>query len=505
MTTPPPARGGRVLLISCYELGQQPLGVARPLGALRRAGLEAHALDLALDPGALDGEAGARALDGVALAGVSVPMHTALRVGVAAARAMRRHRPDLGIAFHGLYARLNAAHLLRSGLADFVIGPEAERPLASLAAAVAAGASGEAVDGVLTRTGVTGALPAPGPDEVPEPGTMLPPDRIGLPPLEGYAHLQAGGEERLVAAVEASRGCKHTCRHCPITPLYQGRFFVVPPEVVLEDVAAVVAAGAGHVSFADPDFLNGPRHALRVARALHRRFPDLTFDFTAKVEHLLAHRDLLPELAACGALFVVSAVESLSDTVLGHLAKGHTRDDVFTALGAARAAGLTLRPSLLPFTPWSTLDDYQELLAFIEDEDLVDCVDPVQLTIRLLVPPGSPLATSPAMAPHLRGLAAADFSWRWTHPDPRMDALQREAADLVSGAVSEGADAALVFQRIARAADAAGAGARAAGGGPLDAGTRPPENLASSPQGLFTTLPPPQRRRPPRLTEPWFC
>ena len=92
------------------------------------------------------------------------------------------------------------------------------------------------------------------------------------------------------AYVEASRGCLHVCRHCPVVPVYGGRFFVVPADVVLADIRAQVAAGARHVTFGDPDFLNGPGHALDVARRLHAEWPSLTFDFTAKVEHLLKHR-----------------------------------------------------------------------------------------------------------------------------------------------------------------------------------------------------------------------
>ena len=185
-------------------------------------------------------------------------------------------------------------------------------------------------------------------------------------------------------------------------PVYDGRFFVVPVETVLADVRQQVAAGASHVTFGDPDFLNGPRHALAVARALHAEFPSVTFDFTAKVEHLLRERQHLPELAALGCAFIVTAAESLDDRVLGHLDKGHTRSDLVAVLGAARAAGIALRPTWVAFTPWTTLDGYREWLDFLADEALVDHVDPVQYGIRLLIPPGSLLLDLPEMRQHLR-------------------------------------------------------------------------------------------------------
>src|SRR5919204_362750 len=162
------------------------------------------------------------------------------------------------------------------------------------------------------------------------------PSRRSLPLLDRYAKLSWNGEERLVASVDASQGCKHLCRHCPIVPVYRGRFIAFPRETVLADIEQQIAAGARHVNFGDPDFLNGPTHALRIARELHSRWPDVSFDATIKIEHLLAHRAVLPELARCGMIFVTSAVESLNDRVLEALQKGHTAADVPLALAAVR-------------------------------------------------------------------------------------------------------------------------------------------------------------------------
>ncbi len=74
-------------------------------------------------------------------------------------------------------------------------------------------------------------------------------------------------------------------------PIYNGQFRIVQPDVVLADVDAQVAAGAEHITFGDPDFFNGPTHAMRVVDALHAAHPQVTYDVTIKVEHLLQHRD----------------------------------------------------------------------------------------------------------------------------------------------------------------------------------------------------------------------
>ena len=184
--------------------------------------------------------------------------------------------------------------------------------------------------------------------------------------------------------VEASRGCLHLCLHCPIPSVYGGRFLVVAKEIVRTDIRNLVRAGAEHITFGDPDFLNGRGHSLDIVRGLHQEFSDLTFDFTAKVEHILKHAGLMSELAQSGFVFAVSAVESLSDTMLANLEKRHTRADVSRALEIFCSAGIPLRPSLVSFTPWTTLDDYLDVLDFVETEGLHDQVDPVHCTIRLL-------------------------------------------------------------------------------------------------------------------------
>ncbi len=350
---------GAVLLISCYELGHQPIGIASPLGFLERAGYAPDVIDIAVE--SLDAEKVTRAR----FIGISVPMHTALRLGVRVAERIRQINPACHICFYGLYASLNAEYLLEHH-ADSTIGGEYEKPLVQLVDSLA----GRSVDveGVSQRAGLEGlrkvSVQAPFLKRLP----FAVPSRGTLPPLEKYARLEEDGSSRLAGYVEASRGCKHLCLHCPIPPVYDGRFFVVPREIVLEDIRNQVRAGATHITFGDPDFLNGPTHSLRIVRAMHEAFSDVTFDCTVKIEHLLKHRSILPDLRACGCIFIVSAVESLSDTVLANLEKGHTRADVFTALAILREVGIALRPSLVPFTPWETLDDYLYLLDFVEAE-----------------------------------------------------------------------------------------------------------------------------------------
>ena len=430
---------GEILVISCYELGRQPVAVAGAVAALERAGFAPAAQDVSVDRLSPEGLSRAR------LVLISVPMHTALQLGVRVAAKAREAGAQVG--FFGLYAALNSEHL-RSRHADFVAGDNLEE-LVELATAISEGRAPRPVE---RRRDV--ALPS----------------RAALPLLDRYAKLSWNGEERLVASVDASQGCKHLCRHCPIVPVYQGRFVAVPRDTVLADVDQQIRRGARHVSFGDPDFLNGPTHALRIARELHARWPEATFDATIKIEHLLQHRALLPELVRSGMIFVTSAVESLSSRVLETLRKGHTAADIPVALRAVREAGAELRPTLLPYTPWTELADLPALFEFALEQDLVDAIDPVQYTLRLLLPPGSLLLEDAGS--WLREFDAEAFSWRWEHEDPRVDLLWRESA----AAAHAGAG----FDDLRELADRA----------------------MRRPLAARTGR---KQRSVPRLTEPWFC
>jgi radical SAM superfamily enzyme YgiQ (UPF0313 family) len=457
---------GAILLLSSYELGHQPLNLAFPLASLRRAGYRPVAVDAAVAPPDDATIAAAR------LVAISAPMHTALRLGVELAARIKRRNPDALLCFYGLYAWLNAEYLLHEW-ADFVIGGEYEAPLLSLIQALARGEPGP-VPGVSDR--VHRADPSLVRVDFP------PPDRSTLPSPRHYAQLVIGGRAVWAGYTETTRGCHHTCLHCPVVPVYRGRFFALPRHVVLADIRRQVRQGVRHITFGDPDFLNGPTHSLRICRALHEEFPEVTFDFTTRIEHILRHRELFPEFRRLGCLFVVSAVESTSDLVLEKIDKGHRKADVVEALRVLDEAGIAMRPSLLPFTPWTTLQDYLELLDFIEEQGLIEHVDPVHLSIRLLVPPGSALLDQPETAEWIGPLDEAALTYTWCHSDPRVDHLQREVAALVERASTEGWDNYTTFAAVRALACAA-------------AGIEPPTELPR--RG--------QRPTPPHLTEPWFC
>lgn len=433
------------------------MGLAWPLAALKQAGFEADVIDLAVEdfPAEL-----AAAADLVA---ISTPMHTALRLAVSAAKRVRAANPTAQICMFGLYAALNQDYILSENLADVVVGGEVEPKLVQLAQNLAGAEQAPAQNGqsiLLERW------------HYPKP------DRASLQPLSEYAHLTHKGVAYRAGYTEATRGCLHTCRHCPVVPVYGGRFFAVPAETVLADIDQQVAMGARHITFGDPDFLNGPRHAERIARELHARHPELTFDFTTKVEHILKHEALIAELADLGAAFAISAFEATSDRVLNQLNKGHMLADMERALAITRQAGLPIQATWLPFTPWTRLDDYLHMLTWIREQNLIAATSAVQLSIRLLVPPGSALLDDED-ASWAGPLDPANFSYAWQHPDPCMDELQRQVTQLAERAGDDGYANFAEVERLAYTM----------------AGQAPPVWVRA-----YDFAP-----APPRLTEDWFC
>ena len=451
-----------VVLISSYELGRQPFGLASPAAWLRKAGAKVACLDLSRETFPEDL---IRAADLVAF---YVPMHTATRLAVPLIGPLRELNPKVHICFYGLYAPVNEAYLRKLGVST-ILGGEFEQGLVDLTARLHAGTNGARQVSVISL----------------ERQKFLVPDRTGMAPLENYARLvMPSGETRTAGYTEASRGCKHLCRHCPIVPVYKGVFRLVDRNVVLEDIRQQVAAGAQHITFGDPDFFNGPTHALAIVEDLHREFPRLTYDVTIKVEHLLQQAKHLPVLRDTGCLFVTSAIESVDDAVLEKLDKHHTRAEFLRVVEVFRNAGLILQPTFVPFSPWTTLEGYCDLLQVIRDQELIESVAPIQLAIRLLIPAGSRLLELGDLRGMLGEWDGEALVYGWRNWDSRVDDLCEKVQRLVHSGETMKQSRARIFERIWEEAH------RAAG---LSA-------VAEHAQPVLVA-----RAAIPYLNEPWYC
>jgi len=456
-----------IVLISTYELGRQPFGLASPAAWLRKRGHDVVCLDLSRqsldEPAVRDAE----------LIAIYLPMHTATRLAAKLIPTLRGLNPLVHLCCYGLYAPMNADYLRSLGVTT-ILGGEFEHELTQLA---------ERLQTRLSKDEHFQVSPQPESLVSLERLAFEVPDRSDMLPIDKYSHLVVpGGGFRLVGSTEASRGCKHLCRHCPIVPVYKGVFRIVSRDVVMQDIRQQVASGAQHISFGDPDFFNGIRHARELVEEFHREFPDVTYDVTIKIEHLKKYEAHLPKLKETGCLFVISAVEYLDDSVLCALDKGHTREDFLHVVHAFRALGMTLHPTFVPFTQWTTMESYLDLLQVIRAESLMENVAPIQLGIRLLIPEGSRLLELDEVRRNVGPFDPESLFYPWKHADPRVDALSETVQAIAAEGDRRKESRSMVFERIWKAAHAA-------------AGLDVP--IPQSPGAPTAAI--------PFLSEPWYC
>jgi radical SAM superfamily enzyme YgiQ (UPF0313 family) len=497
-----------VVLVSTYELGRQPFGVASPAAWLRDEGASVSVLDLSRQSFQ---EEHFRDADLVAF---YVPMHTATRLASKLVPRVKAVNPTAHLCFFGLYAPVNESYLHKLG-AKTILGGEFEEGLVSLVRRLARekqngdqrstvpSAHGDQVKSISQKEQLVQISQQ-------EPLISLArlkfkvPDRRGLPGLETYARLVVDGATRIVGYTEATRGCKHTCRHCPIVPVYEGNFRVVQQDVVLQDIRCQIAAGAQHITFGDPDFFNGPTHAAKIVTALHQEFPGLTYDVTIKVEHLIKHSDHLPILRDTGCLFVTSAVEGIDPKILDAFDKRHTRDEFIQVVRTFRELNLTLNPTFVTFTPWTTLVNYLDLLKIIADLDLVDSVAPIQYAIRLLIPAGSKLLDLEEVRNLVGNFDEEALSYPWTHQDHMVDKLYEDVLAAVQTAQAANATRREIFSKVWHLATSALEGSTMSKLHLVDDGMR--TTTAKDGDDAFGgSIALASRKAAPHLTENWYC
>ncbi|MGH9743062.1 MAG: CUAEP/CCAEP-tail radical SAM (seleno)protein [Candidatus Acidiferrum sp.] len=454
-----------IVLISTYELGRQPFGLASPAAWLRKRDHQVMCLDLSRQ------SLNEAAIHAAGLIAIYLPMHTATRLAAKLIPHLRELNPLAHLCCYGLYAPMNADYLRTLGV-DSVLGGEFEGQLTRLTEHLQT--TGRPKDEHVLQSEPPVSL---------ERLAFEVPDRAGFPLIEKYAHrIVPGGGFRLVGSTEASRGCKHLCRHCPIVPVYKGVFRIVSRDVVMQDVRQQVAAGAQHISFGDPDFFNGIRHAMDLVEDFHREFPNVTYDVTIKIEHLKKYQAHLPKLKETSCLFVISAVEYLDDAVLRALDKGHTREDFLHVVHTFREIGMILHPTFVPFTQWTTLDSYLDLLRVLHSESLIENVVPIQLGIRLLIPEGSRLLELDEVRRNVGPFDPQSLFYPWKHADPRVDALSETVQTIAAEGDRKKESRTAVFERIWKAAHAAAG---------FDA---PALHLSKDNAAAI-----------PFLSEPWYC
>lgn len=424
-----------ILLVSTYESGFQSLGTTVAAAHLKQAGVSCRLLDLSLVSAPPSEE-----LQRYTMVGFHVPMYHALPQSFNLASRIRTLDPRPKIFFFGLYAGLFRYEILDK-YGDHVFHTNWEDELLDVVLHRGNGHSPVQIGHSVPMDPKRPAYSYKRQDR------FLPPAREFLPDLGHYARFMDNGARLLTGNVETSRGCIHPCTHCPLPPVYGGKVTLIPEEVVLTDIDNLVRMGARHLSFIDPDFLNAPRHSLSIVQQMNERYPFLTYDFTAKITHFRRHAEYVEQLAPLGLRYALTAMEFNDEDTLERLKKKHSTDDLQWTIDFLRSLGVHVKPTFVFVNPWVTVEDMMNLLDFIEENDLIECVDPVQYKIRLLLFRNSLLLDGTYIDRSTFG-NENDFYTEWRHEDPAIEALYRDLVRVVDHHMAIGASFNDTFQAV---------------------------------------------------------
>jgi radical SAM superfamily enzyme YgiQ (UPF0313 family) len=424
----------KICLVSTYESGFQSLGTAVAAAHLSEIGINPRLLDLSVSSALSMQE-----FEEYDWVGFHLPMFHSLPTAFQIAASIRAAGIRTRCFFFGLYASLFKAEILAK-YGDFVFDTDWEDDIVLLATDP---------DRLLTSAGDAGAqgkaaLPA---YAYRRQDRHLPPKRSFLPHVSTFAKLIDRGAAYVTGNVEATRGCIHKCTHCPIPPVYDGKLTIIPADVVLQDIDNLVAMGARNISFIDPDFLNAPKHSIEIVQRMNQKYPFLTYDFTAKVSHLRKHQSHVEVLARYGLTYILTAMEFNNDRALDVLEKKHNVDDLNWSVKFLRSVGVHIKPTFVFINPWTSVSDLSELLDFIESNDLIECVDPIQYKIKLLLFSNSRLLDGARVSQEMLG-DSNELYTEWTHDDPAIEAIYQRSAAAVDAGLARKAGNAEIFADV---------------------------------------------------------
>ena len=404
---------GSSVLVSIFEGGYQPLNALTGLAALRSAGHDTDFIDAYVE--------------GVDIARLSrydtiifpVPLFDSLMSAVRICEDLERAGCTAERVMFGQYATINAS-FLSSRYADHVVTGEWEAPLISLLNRKRG--SEEPVINVFSRGGEPELTLATKKLR----GTMAQPLRDAAPHLSKYPQPQLSrllGAEKVVGGLELTRGCHHKCTYCSVFAAYDGKVVLGDIDTIIADIDALVDQGMEHMTFIDAEFFNATRRSFDALAKIHARHPELTFDFTTRVDHILDNRDRLRELYDHGVRVITSALEWPKEEVLRQVRKEVTVADLKESVHLVQNSGIALNPTFIMFNPWVGLEDFPRFNDFLVETKMEDIVDPVQYETRLHLYKGSPLLENETIRA-LR-LEEHEFHYEWFHSDPRVDELYR--------------------------------------------------------------------------------
>ncbi|MFB4212861.1 RCCLKC-tail radical SAM protein [Shouchella sp. 1P09AA] len=406
----------KILLVSSFEGGFQPSTIATAATPLIKDGHDVQVLDTYVE-GIVESK-----FEGKDLIAISIPLFDAVHAGVELSKKAAEINPTAHVTFFGQHATINARRFTGKYSHSSVTG-EWEKPLRLLAQHLEGNYEGD-IPGLVTAEHIINETHiAPCMDRK----SFDLPSRSILPSLHKYPQKQINhllGSDQVVGSTEIARGCHHRCLYCSVFAAYGGKVLLIPEDIVINDVRNLVEDGMTHLTFVDADFFNAKYHGIKIIRALNKEFPNLTYDFTTRVDHILENKETLVELRNLGVKFITSALEFPSEQVLDEVAKETSVTDIEDAIWYLKDIGIKLNPTFIMFNPWTSLDDLTHFRSFVDKNDLNQYIDPIQYETRLYLYKGSPLLNQQSIKN--LDLTEHEFHFDWKHPNQEVDELYYE-------------------------------------------------------------------------------
>ena len=389
-----------IMLISMDEGEFQPLGIAGPAAYLRKNGFSVRAFDLRKNS--------TFEFDIYAdIVAFSVPIFGAIESSVEKAKEIRKAGFQGPFVFYNQYATVQPETFLLDDNC-FVIFGEFEEELVQICKLMQQSKP-------IAQAEHVWSMGKKRPAKALKRATFIAPDRSDLPSLSTYARFDGA----IVGNVETMRGCAHPCTYCSVFGAYERHVVKIPEEIVLEDIAYTVNAGATHITFVDADFFSTGKRGLAIVESMVERYPGISFDITARLDDIIRYKTIVERFKEVGCKEVTSAFEFPDENVLEIMNKGIVLDQMVQAVRLLQGIGIRLKPTFITYTPWIDSVNMGKLDAFAKEIGIADFIDPLQKQTRLLLYKGSPLLATD----HIKPIRLMDRGvyYDWVHPDPRVD------------------------------------------------------------------------------------
>lgn len=279
------------------------------------------------------------------------------------AEALKKAAPATPIIAGGVFASMNAAHILADCPYIDAIGKgEGEELIVDYLDHLDDLGS---VAGLVWRRGdeVVENMPRPilrDLDRFPYPDRQsLPIDYIESMPLDVPAVLSL---DRF-CTMQTSRGCPYPCVYCDIPALADGKWRCRSPEHVLGEMQQLNDQGYRSVYLTDDHFLLKRTRIQEICQGIIDRKLELRWGCEGRVDSVAV--DQFPIMAEANCGFLAFGVEAGTQKVLDRLKKGQRIEQIEKGVGAAKAAGIdTCHGFFLVGNPDESVDDILESFRF---------------------------------------------------------------------------------------------------------------------------------------------